>query len=122
VLSRLVVYSLAVSFALLSSSLSALFSFWTLLLFGLLKNMNSLLKLFSLSRFVVGYMFLVLCIKCSWFKCLFWGGLVCVDALFLLSLLGFWNYGLVWKKNYFRGFEVLIVRANARNYLAILGI
>lgn len=60
VLSRLVVYSLAVSFALLSSSLSALFSFCTLLLFGLLKNMNSLLKLFSLFWFVVGCMFLVL--------------------------------------------------------------
>jgi hypothetical protein len=34
-----------------------------LLLFDLLKNMNSLLKLFSLFRFVVGCMFLVLCIK-----------------------------------------------------------
>jgi len=78
VLSRLVVYSLAVSFALLSSSLSALFSFWTLLLFGLLKNMNSLLKLFSLSGFVVGYMFLVFCIK--------------LDSHFdfIVSLLGLW--------------------------------
>jgi hypothetical protein len=40
--------------------------------------MNSLLKLFSLSRFVVGYMFLVLCIK--------------LDSHFdfIVSLLGLW--------------------------------
>ena len=63
VLFRLVVYGLVVSFALLGSSLSTLFSFCSLLLFDLLKNMNSLLKLFSLFRFVVGCMFLVLCIK-----------------------------------------------------------
>ena len=78
VLSRLVVYGLAMSFSLLGSCLSTLFYFCTLLLFGLLKNMNSLLKLFSLFGFVVGCMFLVLCIKLySHFG-------------FIVSLLGLW--------------------------------
>ncbi|KAJ6989188.1 hypothetical protein NC653_021928 [Populus alba x Populus x berolinensis] len=78
VLSRLVIYGLAVSFSLLGSCLSNLFYFCTLLLFGLLKNMNSLLKLFSLFGFVVGCMFLVLCIK--------------LDSRFdfIVSLLGLW--------------------------------
>ena len=77
-LSRLVVYGLSMSFSLLGSCLSTLFYFCTLLLFGLLKNMNSLLKLFSLFGFVVGCMFLVLCIK------------LYSNFGFIVSFLGLW--------------------------------
>jgi hypothetical protein len=60
-----------------------------LLLFGLLKNINSLLKLFSLSGFVVGYMFMVLCIK--------------LDSHFdfIVSLLGLWFLFFSWASTAF---------------------
>jgi len=58
---------------------------------------------------------------CSWFKCLFWGGLVCVDALFLLCLFGFWNYRLAWKKKMFQGFWGIDCPCKCKELFSYLG-